>query len=198
MLRLLIVFYLPCFSSLPFVRRVSFVDCQAKAGKKDEIKIAKSREQMEEARRLYEVLNKELHDELPALFDSRIPFLISSLQTLFASETLFHGELQKINSQFAELVDALANEAQKGAYHSSVNQRQLAFNDSSPKANGGDGQLSYEDIDGRAYNGDEKTNGDAHLSGNADAGKGRARDDNVRRASRVVAAGEMISHESRW
>lgn len=42
---------------------------------------------MEEARRLYEVLNKELHDELPALYDSRIPFLIATLQTLFQAET---------------------------------------------------------------------------------------------------------------
>lgn len=58
-----------------------------KAGKKEEIKIAKSREQMEEARRLYEVLNRELHDELPGLYDSRIPFLISTLQTFFAAET---------------------------------------------------------------------------------------------------------------
>ncbi|RWS00569.1 myc box-dependent-interacting protein 1-like protein, partial [Leptotrombidium deliense] len=46
---------------------------QSSTKKRDEIKIAKAREQMEEARRLYEVLNKELHDELPALYDSRIP-----------------------------------------------------------------------------------------------------------------------------
>lgn len=89
-------------------------------GKKNEIAIAKSRESMEEARRLYEVLNKELHDELPALYDSRIPFLISTLQTLFASETRFHGENSKIYGQFSELVDTLALEAQKGTFHSSV------------------------------------------------------------------------------
>ena len=98
---------------------------QTKTGKKDEIKIAKSREQMEESRRLYEVLNKELHDELPALYDSRIPFLISTLQTLFASETTFHTENSKIYGQFSELIDALALEAQRGAYHSGLNSRRL-------------------------------------------------------------------------
>lgn len=102
---------------------------ESKTGKKDEIKIAKSRETMEEARRLYDVLNKELHDELPALFDSRIPFLIASLQTLFAAETVFHGENGKIYAQLSELIDTMAIEAQKGSFHSTstvgMNQRQL-------------------------------------------------------------------------
>lgn len=80
---------------------------------------------MEEARRLYEVLNKELHDELPALYDSRIPFLISTLQTLFASESTFHAENSKIYTQFSELVDHLAIEAQKGAFHSSIGRRTI-------------------------------------------------------------------------
>ncbi|XP_015783578.1 myc box-dependent-interacting protein 1 isoform X4 [Tetranychus urticae] len=84
------------------------------AGKKDEIKIAKAREQMEEAKRLYEVLNRELHDELPALYDSRIPFLISTLQTLFEAETTFHSEYSKTHAQLREIIDCFAMEAQKG------------------------------------------------------------------------------------
>lgn len=100
--------------------RHAFESLQASTKKRDDIKVAKTREQMEEARRLYEVLNKELHDELPALYDSRIPFLISTLQTLFASETKFHGEYSKVHAQFCELIDALAMEAQKGSYHTSA------------------------------------------------------------------------------
>ncbi|XP_053201155.1 myc box-dependent-interacting protein 1-like isoform X2 [Panonychus citri] len=84
------------------------------AGKKDDIKIAKAREQMEEAKRLYEVLNRELHDELPALYDSRIPFLISTLQTLFEAETTFHSEYSKTHAQLREIIDCFAMEAQKG------------------------------------------------------------------------------------
>ena len=100
------------------------------AGKKDDIKIAKAREQMEEAKRLYEVLNRELHDELPALYDSRIPFLISTLQTLFEAETTFHSEYSKTHAQLREIIDCFAMEAQKGSYHTSA--RHVSFPPSSP------------------------------------------------------------------
>lgn len=58
--------------------------------------MTRGREQLEEARRTYEILNTELHDELPALYDSRILFLVTNLQTLFASEQVFHNETQKV------------------------------------------------------------------------------------------------------
>lgn len=121
---------------------------ETKSGKKDEIKIAKSREAMEEARRLYEVLNRELHDELPALFDSRIPFLISSLQTLFSSETMFHTENSKVYSQLSDLIDALALEAQKGSFHSGLNQRQLTPSSHGIKHYAGDAHLDMSHSNG--------------------------------------------------
>lgn len=55
---------------------------------------------MEEARRTYEILNTELHDELPALYDSRILFLVTNLQTLFATEQVFHSETAKVKFCF--------------------------------------------------------------------------------------------------
>lgn len=58
--------------------------------------LTKGREQLEEARRTFEILNTELHDELPALHDSRILFLVTNLQTLFASEQVFHCETSKV------------------------------------------------------------------------------------------------------
>lgn len=60
--------------------------------------LTKGRETLEEARRTYEILNTELHDELPALYDSRILFLVTNLQTLFASEQIFHNEVSKVAS----------------------------------------------------------------------------------------------------
>lgn len=103
--------------------------------------MTKGREQLEEARRTYEVLNTELHDELPALYDSRILFLVTNLQTLFASEQVFHNETQKVQwilwmrsdwvrltiklavsfyfKVYAELeaiVDKLATDSQRGSY----------------------------------------------------------------------------------
>lgn len=58
--------------------------------------MTKGREQLEEAKRTYEVLNSELHDELPALYDSRVFFYVNNLQTLFAAEQLFHNESSKV------------------------------------------------------------------------------------------------------
>lgn len=64
--------------------------------KRDDAKIAKAREHLEEAKRTYEMLNSELHDELPALYDSRILFLVTNLQSLFNSEQVFHSETSKV------------------------------------------------------------------------------------------------------
>lgn len=63
---------------------------------RNEMRLARGKESLEEARRTYEILNSELHDELPALYDSRVLFLVTHLQTLFASEQLFHTETAKV------------------------------------------------------------------------------------------------------
>jgi len=60
------------------------------------------------------VLNSELHDELPALHDSRILFLVTNMQTLFAAEEVFHSETSKVFSELEAVVDKLAKEVQKG------------------------------------------------------------------------------------
>lgn len=98
-------------------QRHSFQNLQANAAKrKDDVKLTKGREQLEEAKRTYELLNTELHDELPALFDSRILFLVTNLQTLFASEQMFNSEISKIYSELEAIVDKLATESQRGSY----------------------------------------------------------------------------------
>ncbi|XP_055708176.1 amphiphysin isoform X2 [Phlebotomus papatasi] len=98
-------------------QRHSFQNLQANAAKrKDDVKVTKGREQLEEARRTYELLNSELHDELPALHDSRILFLVTNLQTLFASEQVFHNETSKIYAELEAIVDKLATDSQRGSY----------------------------------------------------------------------------------
>jgi len=69
---------------------------------------------MENAKRTYEILNSELHDELPALHDSRILFLVTNMQTLFAAEEVFHSETAKVYGELEGVVDKLAKEAQRG------------------------------------------------------------------------------------
>jgi len=81
---------------------------------RNEAKFIKVKEQMENAKRTYEVLNSELHDELPALHDSRILFLVTNMQTLFAAEDVFHSETAKVFSELEAVVDKLAKEVQKG------------------------------------------------------------------------------------
>ena len=78
-------------------QRHNFQSLQGNPKKRDEIKVTKAREQLEEAKRTYELLNSELHDELPALHDSRVLFLVTNLQTLFAAEQVFHAETAKVS-----------------------------------------------------------------------------------------------------
>ncbi|XP_076366758.1 myc box-dependent-interacting protein 1-like isoform X2 [Tachypleus tridentatus] len=86
--------------------------------KRDEMKIGKAREHLDEAKRSYEVLNRELHDDLPSLYDSRIPFLVTNLQSFFAAEAVFHGECTKVYTQLSDLIERLGMENQKGRYKS--------------------------------------------------------------------------------
>ncbi len=59
---------------------------------------------MENAKRTYETLNSELHDELPALYDSRVLFLVTNMQTMFAAEDVFSTETAKVNNSNSNLM----------------------------------------------------------------------------------------------
>lgn len=86
--------------------------------KRDEMKMTKAKEQLDESKLLYETLNKELHEELPALYDSRIAFLVSNLQTYFHAESVFHTESAQVFTNLSSLMEELAEENQKGGYSS--------------------------------------------------------------------------------
>lgn len=81
---------------------------------RNEAKFARGKESMENAKRTYELLNSELHDELPALYDSRVLFLVTNMQTLFAAEEVFHTETAKVYSELEAIIDKLAKDVQKG------------------------------------------------------------------------------------
>jgi amphiphysin len=82
-----------------------------------EAKLARQRENLEAAKRTYEVLNLELHEELPALYGSRIVFLVSAMSTLFASENIFHSETSKVYADLESIVERLAKESAKGNFN---------------------------------------------------------------------------------
>nr|XP_037279510.1 bridging integrator 2-like isoform X3 [Rhipicephalus microplus] len=82
------------------------------AKKKDDYKLGKAREELEEAKQMYEVINNELHEELPTLYESRIPFLVSNLQTFFTAESTFHSENAKVFSFLVDTMQKLATDSE--------------------------------------------------------------------------------------
>ena len=76
-------------------QRHSFQTLQA-SKKREEAKVARAKEQLEEAKRTFAVFNAELNEEMPALYDSRVLFYLTNLQTLFSAEQVFHSELSKV------------------------------------------------------------------------------------------------------
>ncbi|CAH0763639.1 unnamed protein product, partial [Diatraea saccharalis] len=116
-------------------QRHSFQNLQANAAKRrDDVKVTKGREQLEEAKRTYEVLNSELHDELPALYDSRVLFYVHNLQTLFSAEQLFHSESSKVFAELEAITDKLATECQRGSYTKRANNHALPAQNGNPPA----------------------------------------------------------------
>ncbi|CAH0703073.1 unnamed protein product [Spodoptera exigua] len=114
-------------------QRHSFQNLQSNATKRrDDVKVTKGREQLEEAKRTYEVLNSELHDELPALYDSRVLFYVNNLQTLFSAEQLFHSESHKVFGELEAITDKLANDCQRGSYSKKSNN--VTMNNVAPPA----------------------------------------------------------------
>nr|XP_053654262.1 uncharacterized protein LOC128703584 isoform X4 [Cherax quadricarinatus] len=106
-----------------------------RANRRDEYKIARARDALETARVTYEVLNKELYEELPALYDQRIPNVSASLQTLFAAEATVMAESSKVAKELEAIADKLSKECAKGTYKvkRGVAPRPLSVVESSPK-----------------------------------------------------------------
>ena len=89
--------------------------------------MTRGKELLEEARRTYEQLNSELHDELPALYDSRVLFLVTNLQTLFAAEQVFHTESAKVRASPRTNVEWPAIERGQVEYDLEANEWRLRF-----------------------------------------------------------------------
>lgn len=51
---------------------------------------------LQQAESIFQELNKELIDTLPATYDSRITFFVDTLQTLLNAENINHNECAKV------------------------------------------------------------------------------------------------------
>ncbi|XP_037069395.1 myc box-dependent-interacting protein 1-like isoform X6 [Pollicipes pollicipes] len=96
--------------------RHNYEALQNNTKKRDQAKITKQHEVLEEARRTFELMNNELYDELPALYDSRIPFLVSNMQTLFMAEHNFQSEAAKVQLELEAVMDELQKDSSTGKY----------------------------------------------------------------------------------
>ncbi|XP_078099834.1 myc box-dependent-interacting protein 1b isoform X5 [Sander vitreus] len=78
-----------------------------KGKKKDEAKIAKAEEELGRAQKIFEELNVELQDELPALFDNRVGIYVNAFQSLAGHQEKFHGEMSKLSQNLNDIMTKL-------------------------------------------------------------------------------------------
>uniref|UniRef100_A0A3P9AU53 Myc box-dependent-interacting protein 1 n=1 Tax=Maylandia zebra TaxID=106582 RepID=A0A3P9AU53_9CICH len=125
-----------------------------KGKKKDEAKIAKAEEDLGRAQKIFEELNVELQDELPALWDRRVGVYVNTFQSLAGHQEKFHKEMSKLSENLNDIMTKLEEQRQikKGATAASktedcaksegANHNESAS--SAPKSavtNGSDGEL---------------------------------------------------------
>nr|XP_033795860.1 bridging integrator 2 [Geotrypetes seraphini] len=77
------------------------------AKKKDEIKIAKAAEEFNKAQTVFENLNRELREELPVLYNSRIACYITIFQNISNLRDIFYKEMSKLNHDLYDMMSKL-------------------------------------------------------------------------------------------
>ncbi|KAK2513795.1 hypothetical protein Q9233_015322, partial [Columba guinea] len=77
------------------------------AKKKDEAKIAKAEEEFNKAQAVFEDLNRDLRDELPVLYGSRIACYVTIFQNISNLRDVFYKEMSKLNRDLYEVMSRL-------------------------------------------------------------------------------------------
>ncbi|KAG7215673.1 hypothetical protein INR49_022028 [Caranx melampygus] len=83
-----------------------------KGKKKDEAKIAKAEEDLGRAQKIFEELNVELQDELPALWDNRVGVYVNTFQSLAGHQEKFHKEMSKLSQNLNDIMTKLEEQRQ--------------------------------------------------------------------------------------
>ncbi|XP_025759037.1 myc box-dependent-interacting protein 1b isoform X5 [Oreochromis niloticus] len=96
-------------------------------------------EDLGRAQKIFEELNVELQDELPALWDRRVGVYVNTFQSLAGHQEKFHKEMSKLSQNLNDIMTKLEEQRQinEGANHSESAS-------SAPKSavtNGSDGEL---------------------------------------------------------
>ncbi|XP_074931630.1 bridging integrator 2 [Phalacrocorax aristotelis] len=77
------------------------------AKKKDEAKIAKAEEEFNKAQAVFEDLNRDLREELPVLYGSRIACYVTIFQNISNLRDVFYKEMSKLNHDLYEVMSKL-------------------------------------------------------------------------------------------
>ncbi|XP_056418644.1 bridging integrator 2 isoform X2 [Hyla sarda] len=77
------------------------------AKKKDEAKIAKAEDEFNKAQMIFEDMNKELREELPVLYSSRIGCYVTIFKNISNLRDVFYKEMSKLNHDLYEVMSKL-------------------------------------------------------------------------------------------
>lgn len=77
------------------------------AKKRDDVKINKAKEEMNQAKGIYEGINNELKHELPALFDSRIGCYVAVFSSMSNLREIFYKEMCTLNFDLLNVMKEL-------------------------------------------------------------------------------------------
>ncbi|XP_069121924.1 myc box-dependent-interacting protein 1-like [Argopecten irradians] len=88
------------------------LDVVQNAKKRDENKVAKAKEDAEQARMIYTEMNDYLHADLPEFYKSRVSLYGATFEKLFGSENMFHSEVGKLAENASNISKHLSDENQ--------------------------------------------------------------------------------------
>ncbi|XP_056607203.1 bridging integrator 2b [Triplophysa dalaica] len=78
--------------------------------KKDEAKVAKAEEEFYKAQEVFEDINKELREELPVLYQSRISCYVTMFQNISNLRDVFYKEMSSLNHNIYDIMKKLENQ----------------------------------------------------------------------------------------
>ncbi|XP_052415557.1 bridging integrator 2-like [Carassius gibelio] len=78
--------------------------------KRDEAKISKAEEEFNTAQEVFEEINKELREELPVLYQSRISCYVTMFQNISNLRDVFYEEMSKLNHNIYNMMKTLEDQ----------------------------------------------------------------------------------------
>ncbi|XP_046886701.1 myc box-dependent-interacting protein 1b isoform X2 [Hypomesus transpacificus] len=93
-----------------------------KGKKKDDVKMAKAEEELARSQKVFDEINVDLQEELPALWNSRVGFYVNTFQGMAGYQEKFHKEMAKLNVNLNDIMTKLDEQrlVNDGANHNAT------------------------------------------------------------------------------